>query len=152
MIIPIMGWTTRVILTYQFHLDKHGDQTVSVKLLFLWCISYFYHMYMVLSVKYVDPSVTMMFPEATDQGTSSSHWGPNDSALLTNICHWCDVLLARVSKHRWHELDDQYADECTSLPSEWRGIMRCMAMVSQEIHDLWASGVEPLVQDLPYSD
>ena len=55
-------------------------------------------------------------PRAIDQGTSSSHQGPDESALLIDIRHRCDVLLTKVFECGWHELDDKYIDECTCLP------------------------------------
>lgn len=89
---------------------------------------------------------------ATNQGTTLSRQGREDSALLTNLHCRCDVLLTGVSERRWHELDDQYTDECIGLPSVWRGIMRRMAMVGQAVHDLRQGGVEPLVWDPSDSD
>ena len=56
-------------------------------------------------------------PGAANQGTSMSRQGPKDIALLVDLHCMCEVLLTGVSEHGWHELDDRYIDECTSLPS-----------------------------------
>lgn len=117
---------------------------------------------MVLSVKYVVCRHSTVkpvgyarkstAPGATDLGTSSSHQGPEDSAILTNLHCRCKLLLTRVLDRGWHELDDRYTNECTELPSEWRGIMQHMAMAGQEVRDLRAGGAEPLARDSPDSD
>ena len=87
-------------------------------------------------------------------GPSGSRAAHNEdaTALLEDIRCRCESLLTRVSKHGWQDLDDQYIEPCIGLPSEWRGVMRCMAMASQGIHDLQAAGAEPLDRDLPDSD
>ena len=87
-------------------------------------------------------------------GSSGSRAACNEDAatLLEDICHRCERLLTRVSEHGWQDLDDQYVEACIGLPSEWRGVMRRMAMASQGIRDLRAAGVEPLAQDLPDSE
>jgi len=118
-------------MTYHFHLGEHGNPSVNIKLLFLWCISYFYHMYMALSVKYVVfiyntiKSVgyvgRAVVPGVVDQGTSLSHQGPEDSALLTDLHGRCKVLLTEVSECGWHELDDRYIDECMTFPQGGEG-------------------------------
>ena len=74
------------------------------------------------------------------------------AALLEDICRRCERLLTGVSECGWQDLDDQYVEPCIGLPSEWRVVMRCMAMAGQEIRDLQAAGVEPLARDPPDSD
>ena len=51
------------------------------------------------------------------------------AALLENIRRRCERLLTGVSERGWQDLDDQYIEPCVGLPSKWRGVMRCMAMV-----------------------
>ena len=74
------------------------------------------------------------------------------AALLEDICRRCERLLTRVSESGWQDLDDQYVEACIGLPSEWRGVMQCMAMAGQGIRDLRAVGVEPLAWDPPDSE
>ena len=74
------------------------------------------------------------------------------AALLEDICRRCEGLLTSVSERGWQDLDDQYIDLCIVLPSEWRGIMRRMAMAGQTVHDLQAARAEPLARDPPESD
>ena len=50
------------------------------------------------------------------------------AALLEDIRRRCERLLISVSERGWQDLDDQYIEPCISLPSEWRGIIRCMPM------------------------
>ena len=50
------------------------------------------------------------------------------AALLEDVCRRCETLLTGVLKCGWQDLDDQYIESCIGLPSEWRGVMRCMAM------------------------
>ena len=71
---------------------------------------------------------------------------------MEDIRRRCEGLLTGVSKHGWQDLDDEYIELCIGLPSEWRGIMRRMAMAGQTVHDLRVVGVEPLAQDPPKSD
>ena len=87
-------------------------------------------------------------------GPSGSRAAQNEdaAALLEDICRRCERLLTGVSKREWQDLDDQYIEPCIGLPSEWRGVMRRMAMAGQGIRDLQAAGVEPLAQDPPDSD
>ena len=58
------------------------------------------------------------------------------ATLLEEIHHICEGLLTSVSEHGWQDLDDQYIELCIGLPSEWRGIMRRMAMAGQAVRDL----------------
>ena len=74
------------------------------------------------------------------------------AALLEEIRHRCERLLTGVSEHRWQDLDNQYIEPCIGLPSEWRGVMRRMAMAGQGIRDRHSVGAEPLARDLPDSD
>ena len=74
------------------------------------------------------------------------------AALLEDIHRRCERLLTGVSERGWQDLEDQYIEPSIGLPSEWRGVMRCMAMAGQEIRDLQAAGVEPLARDTPDSD
>ena len=60
--------------------------------------------------------------------------------------------MTSVSEHGWQDLDDQYIELCIRLPSEWKSVMRRMAMAGQTVHDLRAAGAEPLAQDPPESD
>ena len=87
-------------------------------------------------------------------GPSGSRPAQNEdaAALLEDIRRRCERLLTGVLERGWQDLDDQYIEPCIGLPSEWRGVMRCMAMVGQGIRDLQAAGVEPLALDLPDSD
>ena len=73
-------------------------------------------------------------------------------ALLEENYHRCERLLTGVSERDWQDLKDQYIEPCIGLPSEWRGVMRRMAMAGQGTHDLRAVGAEPLAQDPPDND
>ena len=64
--------------------------------------------------------------------------------LLANLHCRIDVLLNGVSEHAWHDLEDQYTDECTGLPLEWQAIVCCVAVLGQVVCDLRTGGVEPL--------
>ena len=87
-------------------------------------------------------------------GPSGSRAPQNEEAvaLLEDIPHRCERLLTDVSERGWQELDDQYVDPCIGLPSEWRGVMRRMAMAEQEMCDLRVAGAEPLARDPPDSE
>ena len=74
------------------------------------------------------------------------------AALLEDIRRRCEQLLTGVSERGWQDLDDQYIEPCVGLPSEWRGIMRRMAMAGQAMRDLHAAGAEPLAREPPDSD
>ena len=74
------------------------------------------------------------------------------AAVLEDIPHRCERLLTGVSERGWQDLDDQYIEPCIGLPSEWRGVMRRMAMAGQGIRDLQAARAEPLAWDPPDSD
>ena len=58
------------------------------------------------------------------------------AALLEDIRRRCEMLLTGVSERGWQDLDDQHIEPCIGLPSEWRGVMRRMAMTGQGICDL----------------
>ena len=77
--------------------------------------------------------------------------GEDAAALLKDIRRRCERLLTGVSEHGWQDLDDQYIEPCIGLPSQWRGVMRHMAMAGQGIRDLQAVEVEPLARDPPDS-
>ena len=66
-------------------------------------------------------------------GPSGSRVPQNEDAvaLLEDIHHRCDRLLTSVSKCGWQDLDDQYIEPCINLPSEWRGVVRRMAMADR---------------------
>ena len=87
-------------------------------------------------------------------GPSGSRAAQNEDAatLLEDIRRRCEQLLTRVSERGWQDLDDQYIEPCVGLPSEWRGIMRRMAMAGQAMRDLHAAGAEPLAREPPDSD
>jgi len=87
-------------------------------------------------------------------GPSGSRAAQNDdaAALLEDIRRRCEQLLTGVSEHGWQDLDDQYIEPCFGLPSEWRGIMRRMAMAGQAMRDLHAAGAEPLAREPLDSD
>ena len=74
------------------------------------------------------------------------------AALLEDIRRRCKTFLTGVSERGWQDLDDQYVEACIGLPSEWRGVMRRMAMAGQGIRDLPAAGAEPLARDPPDSE
>ena len=74
------------------------------------------------------------------------------AALLEEICRRCERLLTGVSERGWQDLDDQFIEPCVGLPSEWRGVMRRMAIAGQAMRDLQAAGAEPLARDPPDSD
>ena len=78
-------------------------------------------------------------------------------ALVEDLRHRCEGLLTGVSERGWQDLDDRYIELCIGLPSEWRGIMRCMAMGGQTmggqtVHVLRAAGADPLARDPSESD
>ena len=103
----------------------------------------------------VKPAGYMGRPAASGAaGPSGSRAAHNEDAgaLLEDICRRCERLLTGVSEHEWQDLDDQYIEPCIGLPSEWRGVMRRMAMAGQGIRDLQAAGAEPLARDPPDSD
>ena len=87
-------------------------------------------------------------------GSSESRAACNDdvATLLEDIHCRCERLLTRVSECGWQDLDDQYVEACIGLPSEWRGVMRRMAMAGQGIRDLRAAGEKPLARDPPDSE
>ena len=87
-------------------------------------------------------------------GPSGSRVPQNEdaAALLEDIHRICERLLTNVSERGWQDLDDQYIEPCIGLPSEWRGVMQCMTMGGQGMHDLRAAGAEPLAWDPPYGD
>ena len=87
-------------------------------------------------------------------GASGSRTAQNKdmAALLEDIRRRCEGLLTGVSERGWQDLDDQYIELCIGIPSEWRGIMRRMAMAGQTVHDLRTVGAEPLARDPPESD
>ena len=103
----------------------------------------------------VKPAGYMGRPAASGAaGLSGSRAVHNEDAtsLLEDIHHRCERLLTGVSERGWQDLDDQYIEPCIGLPSEWRGVMRCMAMAGQGMRDLQAAGAEPLARDPPDSD
>ena len=103
----------------------------------------------------VKPAGYMGQPVASGAaGPSGSRAAHNEdaAALLEDIRHRCERLLTGVSEHGWQDLDEQYVEPCIGLPSEWRGVMRRMAMVGQGIRDLRATGAEPLARDPPDSE
>jgi len=87
-------------------------------------------------------------------GPSGSRAAHNEDAatLLEDIRCRYERLLTGVSERGWQDLDDQYIEPCVGLPSEWRGIMRRMAMAGQAMRDLHAAGAEPLAREPPDSD
>ena len=88
---------------------------------------------------------------AAPSGSRAAHNEDAATLLEDNHCR-CERLLIGVSERGWQDLDDQYIEPCIGLPSEWRGVMRRMAMAGQGIRDLQAAGAEPLAQDPPDSD
>ena len=103
----------------------------------------------------VKPTEYMGCPAASGAaGPSGSRAARNEDAagLLEDIRHRCERLLTGVSERGWQDLDDQYMEPGIGLPSEWRGVMRRMAMAGQEIRDLQAARAEPLARDPPDSD
>ena len=103
----------------------------------------------------VKPAGYMGRPAASGAaGSSGSRAMRNEdaAALLEDIFHRCERLLTGVSERGWQDLDDQYVEPCIGLPSEWRGVMRRMAMAGQGIRDLRAAGAEPLARDPPDSE
>ena len=88
---------------------------------------------------------------ASLSGSRAMH-NEDAAALLEDICRRCERLLTGVLERGWQDLDDQYVEPCIGLPSEWRGVMRRMAMAGQVVHDLQATGAEPLAPDPPDSD
>ena len=91
------------------------------------------------------------FGAAGPSGSRATH-NEDAAALLEDIRRRCERLLTGVSERRLQDLDNQYIELCIGLPSEWRGVMRCMAMAGQGIRDLQAAGAEPLARDPPDSD
>ena len=89
---------------------------------------------------------------ATGPSGSRAAQNENAAALLEDIRRRCEQLLTGVSERRCEDLDDQYIEPCVGLPSEWRGIMRRMAMAGQAMRDLHAAGAEPLAREPPDSD
>ena len=87
-------------------------------------------------------------------GPSGSRAAQNEDAAaqLEDIQCRCERLLTGVSEHGWQDLDDQFIEPCVGVPSEWRGVMRRMAIVGQAMRDLQAAGAEPLARDPPDSD
>ena len=87
-------------------------------------------------------------------GASGSRMAQNEdmATLLEDIHRRCEGLLTGVSERGWQDLDNQYIELCIGLPSEWRGIMRRMAMAGQTVCDLQATRAEPLARDPPESD
>ena len=69
------------------------------------------------------------------------------TALVEDLRHRCEGLLTGVSERGWQDLDDRYIELCIGLPSEWRGIIQCMAMAGQTVRDLQDVGAEPLARD-----
>ena len=103
----------------------------------------------------VKPAGYMVQPAAAGAaGPSGSRAAQNEdaAALLEDIRRRCERLLTGVSERGWQDLDDQYIEPCIGLPSEWRGVLRRMAMAGQGIRDLQAAGAEPLARDPPDSD
>ena len=87
----------------------------------------------------VKPTGYMGRPAAAGAtGASGSRMTQNEgmATLLKDIHRRCEGLLTGVSERGWQDLDDRYIELCNGLPSEWRGIMRRMAMVGQNMHDL----------------
>ena len=74
------------------------------------------------------------------------------ATLVEDLHRGCEGLLTGVSEQGWQDLDDRYIELCVGLPSEWRGIMRRMAMAGQTVCDLRAAGAEPLAREPPESD
>ena len=66
------------------------------------------------------------------------------TTLLEDIHHRCEGMLTDVSEWGWQDLNNQYIELCIGLPSEWRGVMRRMAMAGQTVRDLQAAAAEPL--------
>ena len=103
----------------------------------------------------VKPAGYMGRPAASGAtGPSGSRAAQNEDApaLLEDIRRRCEQLLTGVSERGWQDLEDQYIEPCVGLPSEWRGIMRRMAMAGQAMRDLHAAGAEPLAREPPDSD
>ena len=103
----------------------------------------------------VKPAGYMGQPAASrDAGPSGSRAAHNEdaTALLEDIRHRCERLLTGVSERGWQDLDDQFIEPCVGVPSEWRGVMRRMAIAGQAMRDLHAVGAEPLARDPPDSD
>ena len=89
---------------------------------------------------------------AAGLGGSRAVHNEDAAALLEDIRRRCERLLTGVSERGWQDLYDQYIEPCIGLPSEWRGVMRRMAMAGQGMCDLQAAGAEPLAWDLPDSE
>ena len=103
----------------------------------------------------VKPAGYMGRPAVTGAaGASSSRTVQSEdmAALVEDIRRRCEGLLTGVSERGWQDLDDWFIELCIGLPSEWRGIIRHMAMASQAVRDLRAAGEEPLALDPPESD
>ena len=71
-------------------------------------------------------------------GPSGSRAAQNEDAAaqLEDIRCRCEWLLTRVSERGWQDLDDQFIESCVGVPTEWRGVMRRMAMAGQAMCDL----------------
>ena len=65
---------------------------------------------------------------ATGSSGSRAQHNEDETALLEDIRHRCERILIGVLERGWQDLDDQHIEPCIGLPSEWRGVMRRMAM------------------------
>ena len=87
-------------------------------------------------------------------GPSGSRAPQNEdaAALLEEIHRRCERLMTGVSERGQQDLEDQYIEPCIGLPSEWKGVMRRMAMARQGMCDLRATRAEQLARDPLDSD
>ena len=100
----------------------------------------------------VKPAGYMGRPAASGATGSRAVQNEDAAALLADIRCRCEWLLTGVSECGWQDLDDQFIEPCVGLPSEWRGVMRRMAIAGQAMRDLQAAGAAPLARDPPDSD
>ena len=101
------------------------------------------------------PAGYMGQPVVSGVAEPSGSRGPQNEdvvSLLEDIHRRCERLLTGVSERRWKDIYDQCTEPCIGLPSEWQGVMWCMAMVGEGMCDLRAARAEPLAWDPPYSD
>ena len=115
-----------------------------------YCMWYWFFYFWYVDTAPVKPARYMGRPTVSGAtGSSGSRVQQNEgaTALLEDICHRCEMIFTNVLECGWKDLDDQYIEPCIGLPSEWRGVMRCMEMARQGMCDLWFAGAELFSRD-----
>ena len=158
-----MGWVIAGTWIFHYHLVEYGGPMLSDKLLIFYvqckfseyCIWYWFFHFWYSDIALVKLARYMGRNAVSGVVGPSASMAPQNedvTNLLEDIHCRCERLLITISGCSWQHLEDQYIQPFIGLPSEWRGVMRGMAMVEQGMCDLWAARAEPLARDSRDSD